>query len=307
MHPSKILLFGEYTILLNSDALAIPFDRFGGELAFMDAYSDKESGEPYRSNHRLKEFISVSRQSGINQRLTFPLDLELFEKDIENGLYFKSDIPEGSGLGSSGALVAAIFDKYSDIRSSDMDILRIKNCMALLESYYHGNSSGIDPLVSYLKTPLLIEENKISLTFLPRIEEMLRESGLFLVYSHDKRKTGELVNKFNSRCLSDSEYINKIHQEYIPLNNECILSLSKAGNGESFFSAIRKLTLIQLEIFNAMMPQKIIQMTNYGVEKNMFYLKLCGSGGGGYSLGFTKNIPETKSYFNESGYKILVY
>ena len=307
MQPSKILLFGEYTILLNSYALAIPFNMFDGELSFMDASGDKKSGEAYRSNQRLKEFFTFSRQSDINQRLTFPLDFESFEKDLENGLHFKSDIPEGSGIGSSGALVAAIFDKYSDIRPRDNDILKIKNCLAELESYYHGNSSGIDPLVSYLKTPILIEENQISLTFLPGIEKVLQDFGLFLVYSQDKGNTGELVNKFNSKCLSDSEYINKIHQEYIPVNNECIISLAKTRNAERFFSAIRNLTLLQLEIFNEMIPEKIIQMINYGVEKNMFYLKLCGSGGGGFFLGFTKKITQTKSYFNERGYRILVY
>jgi len=307
MYPSKILLFGEYTILLNSYALTIPFKRFVGELAFMDADTDKESREPDRSNHRLKEFLTFSRQSCINQRLTFPLDFESFEKDIEKGLYFKSDIPEESGIGSSGALVAAIFDKYSNIRNCEMDILKIKNCLALLESYYHGYSSGIDPLVSYLKTPLLLEGNKIGITFKLPVEMLLQEFGLFLVYSQVSRKTGELVEKFNMRCKSDPEYIKKIHQEYIPVNNECIISLSESGNAERFFSAIRKLTNMQLEIFNEMIPENIIQSFYYGLENNMFYLKLCGSGGGGFFLGFTKNISQTESYFNERGYQILVY
>jgi mevalonate kinase len=307
MHPSKILLFGEYTILLNSYALAIPYIRLKGELAFMDAPSGKEHGEQVHSNHRLKEFLIFSKQSDINRKLTYPLDFVSFDKDIENGLYFKSDIPEESGLGSSGALIAAIFHKYSDIPASGIDILKIRNCLALLESYFHNNSSGIDPLVSYLKTPLLIRENEISITNPHQIEKSLQEYGLFLVNSRIKRKTGELVKKYNRRCLSDHEYISKTEQEYIPVNNECIMSLSESNNAERFFSAIRKLTLIQLEIFNEMIPEKIIQLTHYGVEKDLFYLKLCGSGGGGYFLGFTKDISQTESFFNERGYQILVY
>ena len=31
---SKILLFGEYTVILNSKALAIPYQLFGGQLSF---------------------------------------------------------------------------------------------------------------------------------------------------------------------------------------------------------------------------------------------------------------------------------
>ena len=307
MHPSKILLFGEYTILLNSYALAIPYKRFKGELVFMDAPSGKEQGEPVHSNHRLKEFFIFSKQSDITRKLTYPLDFESFYKDIENGLYFKSDIPEESGLGSSGALVAAIFHKYSNIPASGMDILNIKSCLALLESFYHNNSSGIDPLVSYLETPLLIKGNEISLTFFHQIEKSLQEYGLFLVNSRNKRKTGELVKKYNKRCFSDHGYIRKTEQEYIPVSNECVITLSRSNNADRFFSAIRKLTLLQLDLFNEMIPDKIIQLTYYGVEKDLFYLKLCGSGGGGFFLGFTKNITQTESFFNERGYQILVY
>jgi mevalonate kinase len=54
-----------------------------------------------------------------------------------------------------------------------------------------------------------------------------------------------------------------------------------------------------------MIPDKIIQLTYYGVEKDLFYLKLCGSGGGGFFLGFTKNITQTESFFNERGYQIV--
>jgi mevalonate kinase len=307
MYPSKILVFGEYTILLNSNALAVPYNRFYGELAFMDEDTDKERIEPIRSNKSLKEFLKSSRTGNKNQKLTYTLDFETFEKDLENGLYFKSDIPEESGLGSSGALIAAFFDKYANIRTSDRDILKIRNCLALLESFYHGLSSGIDPLVSYLKSPLLIKDNKIYRIFNPPIEELLQKYGLFLVHGQRSGKTGVLVNDFNNKCKSDPEYLNKIQKRYIPVNNECITLLMSINNSKSFFSAIRKITLLQLEIFNELIPEKLIPLTNYGLENNLFYLKLCGSGGGGYFLGFTNNIIQTECYFNEMGYKILVY
>jgi shikimate kinase len=39
-------------------------------------------------------------------------DIDAFETDIEKSLYFESSIPQGYGVGSSGALVAALFEKY---------------------------------------------------------------------------------------------------------------------------------------------------------------------------------------------------
>ena len=41
------------------------------------------------------------------------LDLNSLDKHIEKGMYFDSSIPRGYGIGSSGALVAAVYDKYA--------------------------------------------------------------------------------------------------------------------------------------------------------------------------------------------------
>jgi len=307
MFPSKILLFGEYTILLNSYALAIPYNRFNGELAFIDDETSKELIVPIRSNKSLKEYLKFSKSGNIIQKLTYSFDFVRFEKDLENGLYFKSTIPEESGLGSSGSLVAAIFDRYTNIPTSERDIPKIRNCLALLESFYHGLSSGIDPLVSFLKSPVLIKDNEIYRTFIPPVEELLQKNGLFLLHFRRNGKTGELVTNFKNKCRSDPEYLNKLQQEYIPANNECIMSLTDLYNSKRFSSAIRNITLLQLVVFNEMIPEKLVRLTNYGLENNLFYLKLCGSGGGGYFLGFTENIEETEKFFSDKGYQILVY
>jgi mevalonate kinase len=307
MYPAKILLFGEYSILLNSDALAIPFNRFSGELALMDSLTDCESQVAEQSNRRLKELFIFINQPDISKRIEFSFDNESFRKDLERGLWFKSDIPEESGLGSSGALAAAIFDRYSDLRTSNTDLLKIKYCLALIESAYHGNSSGIDPLVSYLKTPVLIQGNNIGRVSGNQIDILLHEYGFFLVKFKQSGKTGGLVKKFNARCKSEPGYLNRMKEEYTPLNDECILSLSKPGDNDNFFSAVRRLSELQLELFSDMIPGEFIPLIYNGLENNMFYLKLCGSGGGGYFLGFTKNISETERYFKSMGYPVMIY
>ena len=307
MSPSKILLFGEYTILLNSDALSIPYYRFRGELAFMDADTGMKRDDQIRSNQILKNLFSYTK-SGLNKmKLKYAFDFETFEKDLDDGLYFRSDIQEESGLGSSGAVVAAVFDKYTDIRKADIDVMKIRECLALFESFFHGTSSGIDPLVSYLQSPVIIKNEKISTIPNLTIEVSLRKSGTFLVYCEKKGKTSELVEIFKNRCNSDPEYLSKLKKEYIPVNNECIRLLTNSYNTDSFFSAIRKITLMQSEIFNEMIPEMLVPYISYGLKNSLFYLKLSGSGGGGYFLGFTENTLKTESYFKEIGFQILIY
>lgn len=307
MYPAKILLFGEYSILLNSTALAIPFKKFNGELAKMEPVDIKKTDDQMRSNQILKEFMSFLNNENVKNNIPYDFDFEAFEKDISNGLYFRSDIPEASGLGSSGAVVAAVFDKYVNIQKSEKDLTKIRVCLGLFESFFHGTSSGIDPLISYLKQSVLIKENEIYTSFSSQVEESVHKSGLFLVHTHISGNTGTLVKSFNYRCKSDFRYLSTVLEQYIPSNDDCTMSLTNKYDEFRFFTALRKLSSLQLELFNEMIPLTLVPLIEYGLANDLFYLKLCGSGGGGYFLGFTKNIISTENYFNEKGYQILPF
>jgi mevalonate kinase len=43
-----------------------------------------------------------------------------------------------------------------------------------------------------------------------------------------------------------------------------------------------------------MIPEKFHRIWEHGIESNDYYLKLCGSGGGGYILGFTQDFEKAK-------------
>ena len=43
-----------------------------------------------------------------------------------------------------------------------------------------------------------------------------------------------------------------------------------------------------------MIPKEFHKIWASGIESNDYYLKLCGSGGGGYILGFTRNLEKAK-------------
>ena len=76
--------------------------------------------------------------------------------------YFDSSIPQGYGVGSSGALVASIYDQYAADKITILEnltrdkLLNLKAIFSLMESFFHGKSSGLDPLNSYLSLPILI-------------------------------------------------------------------------------------------------------------------------------------------------------
>jgi mevalonate kinase len=54
----------------------------------------------------------------------------------------------------------------------------------------------------------------------------------------------------------------------------------------------KKLSSVVLNNFKPMIPT--ISCHKNGIDTNDYYLKLCGSGGGGYILGFTEDLERAK-------------
>ena len=58
--------------------------------------------------------------------------------------------------------------------------------------------------------------------------------------------------------------------------------------------------------FKPMIPSAFHKVWEQGIQTNDYYLKLCGSGGGGYILGFTEDYEKAKESLKD--YKLeLVY
>ena len=157
---AKILLFGEYGIIEDSMGLSIPYNFYRGKMSFeasVNPTADK------KSNTDLKDFHHYLSSLKTNGELIADLDLDAFEADIQKGIHFDSSIPQGYGVGSSGAVVAAIYERYAVTKliakdnSDRSDLLQLKSMFSQMESYFHGKSSGLDPLICYLNIPILIK------------------------------------------------------------------------------------------------------------------------------------------------------
>jgi len=280
---AKVLLFGEYTVLDGSDALSVPYTHYSGCLS-LNAYHAKEK----QSNQLLFQFFKYL----LVLRLSF-LNYQQLEKDLVNGLHFSSDIPMQSGLGSSGALVAAIYANYvSDIHE---DFIVLKNRLSKMEEYFHSKSSGIDPLVSYCKLPVFL--NSGALTF-PDINRH-KNIHAFLISSKQPGSTHAAVQGF----IKSEGYKKIFETEYLDIVNSCIRLY--LNDDPSFFTSIASLTSMQQKYFVDLFPQIILSFLQKGMASELFYLKLCGSGSGGYYLGFTKYKEICKTLFFASGYESL--
>jgi len=280
--PAKCLLFGEYTILQGGNAVAIPLPMFKGSL---------ELHQPFSQSHK-------SIQSFYNYLLERKNDLpeanyDLLTKDIEQGLSFQSNIPIGYGLGSSGALVAALFKRYF-YSQDNLSLVELKKFLSIMEQFFHGKSSGFDPLISYKQESLFYNLEKVSSIeiFWPKGIDIL------LVNSRVSRKTDDLVKAFEKKT-EDKAFLSLLKDKLIPLNNNLIESLLNESEDEDFFRNLQLLSRYQLEAFSSMIPQKIQRLMQNMLTASHSAIKLCGAGGGGFFLCFSRDIELTKNVLNE--------
>ncbi len=301
---AKILLFGEYGIIENSQGLTLPFNFYKGTLQFSAHASEKEKN----SNQSLQKFCNYLKTIDIPEK--FSLDLDTFQQDISQGMFFNSDIPQGYGVGSSGALVAAIFEKYSihKIAAKTIkkdEIIALKNFFGLMESLFHGKSSGIDPLICYMNIPLLIKsKTEIDKVGIPA-ENKEGKGAIFLLNSGEIGETEPMVQIFFDK-LKNKGFRKTLKEEFIKYNNACIDSFIDK-DFSPFFQNLKQLSTWALIHFKPMIPKRFLKVWELGIATNAYYLKLCGSGGGGYILGFApdyaKAAPMLKNFDTEIIYR----
>ncbi|SFB03159.1 mevalonate kinase [Flavobacterium swingsii] len=301
---SKILLFGEYGIIRDSKGLSIPYNFYNGALK-----SDGNSSvEAVKSNENLKRLAShlATLQEEQPELVTFNLDG--LNSDIQNGMYFDSSIPQGYGVGSSGALVAAIYDKYANNKITVLEnltrekLLMLKNIFSQMENFFHGKSSGLDPLNSYLSIPILINsKDNIEATGIPT-QSLDGKGAVFLLDSGIVGETAPMVNIF-MESLKEEGFRKMLKSQFIKHTDACVENFL-GGDIKSLFANTKKLSKVVLNNFKPMIPEQFHGLWQRGIDSNDYYLKLCGSGGGGYILGFTQDLEKAKASLKD--YKLEV-
>ena len=301
---SKILLFGEYGIIQDSKGLSIPYNFYNGALKSDENPTD----EAKKSNESLVKFVAYLKQLQTEQPELVTFNIEVLQNDVNNGMYFDSSIPQGYGVGSSGALVAAIYDKYATNKITVLEnltrekLLQLKAIFSNMESFFHGKSSGLDPLNSYLSLPILINsKDNIEAAGIPS-QSTTGKGAVFLLDSGIVGETAPMVNIFMEN-LKDQGFRNMLKSQFIKYTDSCVENFLQ-GDIKSLFKNTKELSKVVLNNFKPMIPEQFHQIWQNGIETNDYYLKLCGSGGGGYILGFTQDLEKAKESLKD--YKLEV-
>ncbi len=299
-YPAKILLFGEYGIIKDYPALSIPYKVYKGNLKLNLHFNN----EPLflNSNKEIRKYYNfICLEKEKKNKLYFAkCNLEKFFQDIKNGIFFKSNIPIKYGIGSSGALVAAIYDNYFK-KHKTHNLVILKKIFSYMESFFHGISSGMDPLICYLNKPLLFSYKEISIMKIPKNNKK-GKGAIFLLNSGFPCNTICMINIFIKK-FKRLQFQRILKYEFSKYNEKCIEHLL-TSDFENLLKNVKKLSIWILHHLQSMIPKNLLKIWKEGIYNNIHYFKLCGSGGGGYMLGFSPNYKLSKKILIQYKYKV---
>ena len=265
-------------MIFDSIALMIPLKNFSAQWRFASHLLAQGAAASNASLQRFADYLSTL--NGIKDNL----DLQRFNHELYYNLFLDSNVPSGYGLGSSGTLVAAVYDAYAKQKTNDY--LKLKEIFGKMESYFHGSSSGIDPLQCYLGKPFKITPKNVEIL---NDDFLTKDIHICLIDTKIKSNTKPLVNHFKQQ-RENPAFSSRFQKEYVPYVKKSINALIW-DDKEVFFKSLKQLTKGQTEFLRPMITENTLDLFTASYDFN-FSVKISGSGGGGYVLGFTDDVPK---------------
>jgi mevalonate kinase len=151
--------------------------------------------------------------------------------------------------------------------------------------------------------PILINsKDHLEPTGIPSQKE--GKGAVFLLDSQIVGETEPMVNIFMKKMKNEG-FRKMLNEDFAKHTDACIDDFLN-GNVKSLLGNVKQLSKVVLVNFKPMIPKTFHKIWKKGIDSNDYYLKLCGSGGGGYILGFTEDFEKAKVILKD--YKLeLVY
>jgi mevalonate kinase len=268
---SKLILAGEYTVIDGGSSLALPFAKFQAKLV-----EDRLRPPSYDWTSYIDYLVEIN----------LPFKAETISQLKVGGLHFDSTIPEGYGCGSSGALVAAFAERLELQYDDDYDL---KKKLGIMESFFHGRSSGIDPYVIYKNCPVKTFNGVIDVT---GIQKQLLEH-VYLYDTKQARSTSKLVDTFHNTIKPSK--VTEVRM-LCNFNDELVSLLTEGGEIGQFIDCWKQISKLQFDIFKSITPPHAYDVWEEGIKEASHFVKMCGAGGGGFYYVYTESKEVVRKY-----------
>lgn len=258
--PGKLHLIGEHSVVYGYPALIVAVDR----RCFV-SLKDSKMPQP----KQIGSYVNFCTKTALNY----------FKKESSNfNISIKSQIPLGSGMGSSAAIAVAVSGFISGFFTKKIDRKKINDIAYECEKIVHGNPSGGDNSAS-VYGGFIWYQKKNGKKIIKRLKLNFSKnfsSRFFIINSgRPKESTKEMVDFVSDEFSKNKKKIGKIFKEQGELTEKLLLAIKKEDVNQT--SQIIKKAEDNLEKLNIVSKntKKIIR----DIEKTGGAAKICGAGG----------------------------
>lgn len=282
---SKVILIGEHAVVYGEPAIAVPFPTLTAKTIIEPVHgqvifdSKKYSGPLNQVPEKMRGLAHCIEHT-----------LHEFGQEMKNlKIRLESDIPIGSGLGSSAATAIAVVRGLSNYFRIPLSRERLIALSNIAEKYAHGNPSGIDIATVYSDVPIWFKKGQ-------NPKQIFIESPLHLVVGD----TGEVGN---TRLAVNSILEKRKHDPFnteksihslgmcVELAKDTLLIGDLVKLGELLNTAQNELKKLGVN------DQKIDNLIDTAKTSGALGSKLTGAGRGGCMIALAKD-EEHASYLS---------
>jgi len=271
----KVVLFGEHATVYNYPGITTTID-----IGMTVRISHDADGPRFLYPHFRQVFPVPESEKDIrifSQAADYALELYGLQH-APIAIKIESDLIPGMGLGSSAAFsvgLCAALRKYKHLRQAKKWDSEIFEDAQKLESFFHGNPSGMD-VATVLSEGVIWFRKGPPREILP-IRIPARASGLLCIIEPGAR-TIELVNKVRRRREANSQAIDNVLEEIGNITVDAGIALGTGDVAEAGRLMWRNHELLaKLGVSTPALDQAV----EFLLARGAFGAKLTGGGGGG--------------------------
>jgi len=290
--PGKIILFGEHAVVYGKPAIAIP-------VSGMRASAWSEPNETGLTINAL----DLNQKFNLNSNNQFSILAQTIlsqnkQKEPNLTINLSSELPQGSGMGSSAATATAVCRALSNHLGVDLDANQVSNLVFNAEKIVHGTPSGIDNTVVAYEMPVYFVKGKKPIAFMPgkRFYLVIGDTGI-------EASTKETVENVRKAWQKEPGLMEGYFNEISIVTEKGKLAIEQ-GKTELVGEIMDKNHELLSSI--GVSHKKLDELIDIANKAGALGAKLTGGGGGGNMVALANNI-EDQQHINdkitEAGYR----
>lgn len=273
--PGKVIIVGEHFVVHGSYAVAASINK-----RVRATVSESSKNSIIVSGNRTS-LISKNDGQFSAVKAVVRKSLQVYGRpEMQLRIEISSNIPAGSGLGSSAAVSVATAASLTKFLNQDIEKRTISEIALAGEKQVHGNPSGIDT-ESCLNGGLLLFSKNSGTKPIP-LDKAIQ---LVVIYSGKKRRTSDLISKVSLKKRQYPAFFDNLVQSVSFLSLDIVEAM--AGGDLPKLGALMSVAQASLS-WIGVSNEILDEIIESACSKGAYGAKITGAGGGGSVIALPK-------------------